>query len=441
MRPAGFSRAVRPRVLLPAVLVLLLVAPGRLLARQNGRAGSPQIGQIRVSGNHRFSAEKIIAASGLHPGMPATEHALDEAASRLAKSGAFTDVSYQYRPRGRNWDAVFHVVEVQQFLPCIFDNFVWFSDDELKSAVERAVPLFDGSLPESRGMQDAVAAALDQFLHDHGLQGTTTVRPVFGLNRHLGGFLLHVNGVTLPLKDVEVAGGPLDAAAVREAARGILASDYSRHTVEYWAQTTLTEACQDEGYLQPRFSDPSVVFVDSTGKDPSQGIVVKFTATPGLRYTWGGVSWAGNEAVPAEQLSGLMPLAAGDVARRDRTMEGWKAVREEFGRQGFLTADVAATPTFDDHAGTVHYNAQITQGPQFTMGDLVVDDPSPEVVKAVNAAWKMKRGDVYSTDAQQESIRRIQQAQSRIRRADKRLVYSRSLNSATHTVSVLVKFE
>ena len=424
-----------------AMFALFLFAACPPAAGQDGRAPWPTIGQIRVTGNHRLSAEKIIAASGLRPGIPATEHALEEAASRLANTGAFSDVGYQYLPDGKFWDAMIQVVEVQQSLPCIFDNFVWFPDAELKAAVERAVPLFDGSMPVSRGMQDAVTAALDRYLHDHQIQGATTIRPATDLSRHFKVLLLHVNGVSMPVKDVEVAGGPLGAAAVREVAHGILASDYSQHTSEFWAHTALTESYQDEGYLQPRFSTPSVAIVDPAGKDPSQGVIVKFTAAPGLRYTWAGVSWTGNEAVTAEQLSKLMPLATGDIARRSSTLAGWQAVRKEFGRWGYLAADVTTTPVFDDHAGTVHYNALITQGPQFTMGDLVVDDPSPLVVQAVTVAWKLKRGDVYSTDAEQDSIQEILLIQPSLRRADKHLISSRSLNLDKHTVRMLLKFE
>lgn len=445
-RPIARTRAVsraarRLPAALAALLALLLPAGQPLAARQNGHARTPVIGQIRVTGNHRFSTKKIIAASGLRSGAPARQRDLEQAASRLAQSGAFSDVSYQYRARGKTWDAILQVVEVQQFAPCIFDNFVWFSDAELTAAIERAFPLFDGSMAESRGMQEAVTAAANSFLSAHGIRGSTAIRPVFDLSHNLIGFLLHVDGVPMPLKDVQVEGGPLDAAAIREVAHGILSYDYSRHTAEYWAQTALTEEYQDEGYLQPHFSGPVVAFADPTGKDVSQGVVAKFLATPGLRYHWGGVSWMGDETLSAEQLTRLMVLSTGDIAGRKETLAGWDAVRQAFGRQGYLTADVAATPVFDDHAATVHYNAQITKGPQFTMGELVVDDPSPEVVKAVNAAWKIRRGEVYTTDAEKESRQRILQAQSRMRRADKRLALHRSLNTAAHTVSVLVKFE
>jgi len=421
-----------------ALVALLLLAPCALVAGQNG----PTMGQIRVTGNHRFTAKQIIAASGLRPGTPASQQVLDHAAQRLSQTGAFSDLVYQYRSRGGTWDAELHVTEAAGFVPCIFDNFIWFSDAQLKAAVARDVPLFDGSLPETQGMQQEVTAALDRWLHAHQIPATTVVRPLVNFYTHkMIGILLRVSGMPMPVKDVQVAGGPLDAAAIRELAPGILVSDYSRHSAQVWTDTTLTEAFQDLGYLQPRFSEPSVATIDPAGKDPSQGVILRFTATPGLRYTWAGVTWTGNQTVTSEELTKLLQLSPGEVARRDRAVASWDAVQHAFGRQGYLTAGVNPVPNYDDRAATVHYDVQITRGPQFTMGDLVVDDPSEKVVQMVSAAWKLKPGDVYNVDLEKESLTEVGIAQAHAGRADKKLVFHRSLDSDTRTVSVLVKFE
>jgi outer membrane protein assembly factor BamA len=399
--PSGSIRLLGAACGLVALLVFPASAPG---ARQQAAGGGPKIGQIRVKGNHHFTEQQIVTASGLHAGDAASQRTLDEAASRLAKTGAFTDVTYQYRARGGSWEADFQVTEAPSFLPCTFDNFLWFSDTELIAAVQRSVPLFDGFLPEGRGMQNEVVAALDAFLDAHHLPGSTAVRPALGINHQLAGFLVLVSDVPMPVVRVDVAGGPLDAAALSEATRGLLEHDYSRHTSALVAHTALTEAYQDEGYLQPKFSEPMPAFEDASGKDTSKGVVVKFTAKPGPRYSWAGVTWAGNQALSGPELTKLLALSSGEIARRNKTLEGWQSAREAFGHLGYITAQVKATPNYDDRAATVRYDVQVTEGPQFVMGELRVDDPSPKAAAELAASWPLQRGQTYDLAAEKEFL-------------------------------------
>jgi outer membrane protein assembly factor BamA len=420
---------------------MLLTFPVRLAAGQGAATGGPTIGQIHVTGNHRFSAGQIIAASGLRQGAPASQRALEQAASRLSQTGAFSDVGYQYRALGETWDAEFQVAEAPRFVPCTFDNFLWFSDAELLSAVSRDVPLFDGFLPEGGGMQQEVTAALDKWLRAHQIPGSTIVRPVVDFYRHkLTGYLLRVTGVPMPVVEVQVAGGPFDAAAIRQVARGILDADYSRHSTQEWQQTALVEAFQNEGYLQPRFSEPVVAPRDASGKDLARGVNIKFTATPGPRYSWAGVLWEGNQALSVPELTKLLKLSPGQIARRDKTLQGWDAVHQDYGHRGYLTADVKAVPNYDDRAATVRYDVQITEGPQFVMGELRVDDPSPKVAEVLTAAWPLAQGRIYDVAAEKEFLRTgVGKALAHAGVTRKGLNAERDLHPDTRTVNVLLR--
>jgi len=438
--PEGIRRytVFPPLALAP---VLLLISPS-LAGQQTQAPSGPTIGQIHVTGNHHFPAEKIIAASGLRSGAPASKSALDEAASLLGKTGAFSEVGYQYRLRGAFWDAEFQVVEATRFAPCSFDNFLWFSDADLLSAVARDVPLFDGALPEGGGMSDEISAALDRFLHAHQMPGSVAVRPSFDQNRKLTAYSFHISGVPMPVLGVQVTGGPLDDAAISQAARGIVDHDYSRSASRALAQTGLTMAYQDEGYWQPIFSEPAPVFRDPAGKDASQGVMVTYSVSPGLRYTWAGASWSGTQSLTAEQLNKLVLLSPGDIARRKLAEESWDAVRPALARYGFLTAATVATPQFDDKTAAVHFNVLIQEGPQFRMGELRVDDPSERVVQIITSAWPLERGQIFDLDAAKEFGRKLSPStRALVSRADKRMAVRQDLDLRTNTVNVLIKFE
>jgi len=423
-----------------AAIILPLVAS--LPAQQGKVANGPRIEHIQIQGLRKFSSEDLAAVLGLRPGQAVSDSLLDAAAARLAQTGAFRDVSYEYSRRADGWSVKFVVVEFPEFLPCVFDNFLWFEDADLIAAARARAPLFNGQLPEgSPAMQDQVIAALQQFLDAHHLPGTVAITPISrGLGAKPESYSIQVSGVPMPVLRVEVNGGPLDAAALGEATRGLIGPDYSRHFAVRVAETALTEAYQDEGYLQPKFSEPMPSLQDPAGKDASQGVMVRYLVTPGLRYSWAGVTWTGNRALTAEELAKLMTVLPGELARRNRTLAGWDAVREAFAHRGYITAELDAAPKFDDQVASVRFGVRIVEGPQFHMGELRVDDPSEKAAKELAAAWPIQRGQVFDAAAEKEFLRTgAGKALARAGVTRKEFTVERDLHSDTATVNVLIR--
>jgi len=88
------------------------------------RSGPVTLARIEVAGAKRFPPAKIIAASGLRRGQTVREADLQAAVNRLGGTGAFTEVSYQYRVDRDGMTATLNVKEASRFLVCDFDNFV-----------------------------------------------------------------------------------------------------------------------------------------------------------------------------------------------------------------------------------------------------------------------------------------------------------------------------
>ena len=387
-----------------AAIALPLIPASAGRATGQGAQATTKIIAIHVTGNKRFAEAQVVAASGLRIGDPAAEASLNDAASRLAQSGAFSDVGYQYRSNAGGWEAEFQVVEAAYFLPCTFDNFIWFSDADLIAATRSEVPLFDGSLPAGEGgLKNAVVAALNHYLLAHQVAGSTAVTAASdNLGGKLSTFLVRVSNVQMPVLRFEIAGGPLDSTKVVAAAQGALGSAYSRRASQLIARSGFTEAYQEEAYLQPKFSEPQPVMVDPAGKDLSQGLIVRFTVAAGPKYSWNGVSWHGNQALSAADLAKAVSFSAGEPARRSKLLAGWDAANAEFQNRGYLSVKVEPTPNYNDATATVSYDVQVTEGAQFAMGDLTVDDPSEKVAQDVAAAWPLKKGEVYDMSRERE---------------------------------------
>jgi outer membrane protein assembly factor BamA len=103
--------------LLPAFVLLTAVAlPSGAVATQAQASGTAlKIGLIRVSGQKKFSAEQVVAATGLKTGQNFNPEDLDAVAERLGKSGAFPTISYSYVPEGGSVSIEFKVQEAPKF--------------------------------------------------------------------------------------------------------------------------------------------------------------------------------------------------------------------------------------------------------------------------------------------------------------------------------------
>lgn len=379
--------------------VLLFVLPFAGLSEQGQNPAAPRtytLNRISATGLKHFSTEQIALASGLRKGQQVDMAAVDAAADRLFQSGAIAKIGYSYKTAGSSLDVEFQITEASQFLPCSYDNFVWFKDAELTAAAQREIPLFDGSLPVGGEMVNQVPSAIEHFLAERKI----TAKVIATLSSEsLGGkatgYTLRVLDIAIPVKEVDVTGGPLGYDLLAVAEEPLLKQNYSLVIAKGAAEFGLPEVYQNEGYLQVKFSDPQVTMIDPRGVDATQGVIEKFTVNPGLLYNWDGVSWSGNQSIRDSDLLKLLELKPGDIARRDKFQWSLVHIRDGYGRIGYLAVRVSPTPEFDVPRHLVHYQMKIDEGPQYFMGQFTLTGVSEPLASKVRQAWKLRAGQVF----------------------------------------------
>lgn len=159
-----------------AGLVLPATASTRALpaaqwAGLSAQSSSPLKG-VRVYGSTRFTPQQLLAASGLHLGEDLTEARVQQAAKRLAATGAFTDVSTDDFP-GMGGEVVhFKVKDMLPLAACDFSQIHGVAASQIMTELKRSVPLFDGRVPLANPrMLNAVRAHLHEILQKHGIHG------------------------------------------------------------------------------------------------------------------------------------------------------------------------------------------------------------------------------------------------------------------------------
>ena len=368
-------------------------------AQTQPQAGADRLAAIQVTGSVRFRSELIVAAMGLHAGAQVTNDDLQNAANNLAQLGPFASVHYRYATTDAGVRAEYQVTDAPA-VAIWYDNFPWFTDDELNAALKDSVPLFDGMAPPGGTLLDALSDAIEKQLATRGVHANVshvlTIAP--GTDERIQQFRVEDAGATIASVEFTDAVAQGDR-AIQSRLTDLVGEKFSRTAIGLFEFEQVRPVYLAHAFLHVRFGPPAARFVAGSG-DSRIAIVAPIETGPA--YEWNGVTWKGNSALGVLELETLFPLHGGDFADGTKIENGWQAVRDAYARRGYLNADLVATPQFDDAAKRVAYTASITEGPQYHMGKLVLTGLSIEGERRIRAAWKIAPGDVFDKSVYDE---------------------------------------
>src|SRR5579863_4577331 len=221
----------------PLLLLLLLSAPGRVQARAPLPAAAPQASgderklvSIKATGSARFTSDDIAAASGLRMSSIVGDDDFKKASRRLAETGAFTDVAYTFSYSSAGTKLEFQVTDATKFVPAHFEDFVWFSDEELQKRLHERLPLFNGELPLSGRLPDLVSDILQAMLVEDNVPGIVQYLRPSNQGGPTNAIIYSVSGIMIRVHNIEFSGGGASELPLLEAAAKKLPDREYTHT-------------------------------------------------------------------------------------------------------------------------------------------------------------------------------------------------------------------
>lgn len=389
---------MRLRFLLTRWIVLIAVAV-LCTAALNPIARGQQpvtLRKIEVLGLKRLQPDKVIQTSGLQLGQRIDSAIVDEAATKLMESGLFKTLGYKLRTTDKDATVIFEVEEAVKNLPVVFENFVWFTDEEIARAIRQDVPFYDGTAPEAGVTSTKIAAALQRLLNQKQIGGQVEFLPYADTATGKQELLYTVKGVKLPVCELHFIGTQeIPEAELLKNSQPLIQADYSRKNIAGFAHYTLFPLYRRIGHLRARF-DESKATLDSNATGACRnGVSVTIPVDEGLVYSWDEAQWTGNEVLPASELADALAMKTGEVADGLKIDSGLKAVRKAYGRKGYLGLRMKDAITFDDATRRVTYQFTINEGPQFRMGNLIINGLAPGDAQTVREKWTLAPGAVY----------------------------------------------
>jgi outer membrane protein assembly factor BamA len=392
-------------------LLCLLVAAGS--AQRSTRSAAPDAANklvaLKVTGTTRYSDAEILAACGLEIGQPAAEGDFKEAVQRLGNSGMFSDLLYSYTSSsaGVKLDLQLSDIDQSKLVPAHFENFVWFTDDQLLTALQSRVPLFKKLLPLSGSLPDRVNEALQSTLADKGLPGRVDyLRESPDPN---GGAIVAINyrveEITILIHSFEFPGASSEQSALLEnAARRAIGENYDRTSLAALAKLDLLPVYLQRGYLKASFA-PSDAHVlpspsstsDSQSRDEIQVDAI-LSVAPGNVYSGSGVDWKGNSVIGAAELAPLIHLTPGKPVDAVRLLSDIENVAKLYRSRGYMMVQVKPEAQLDDQKSTVHYDINIVEGDLYRMGDLEILGLDTQATARMRNAWTLQGGQPYNAN-------------------------------------------
>jgi outer membrane protein assembly factor BamA len=109
-----------------------------------GAADHFNLARVLVTGSQRYQEDDLVRATGLNVNTQVTADDLQNAANYLGNSGAFASVQFLFKPAvgAKGVEADFQVTDAKSYLPAVFENIVWFSDQDSARSFAPGGPAF-----------------------------------------------------------------------------------------------------------------------------------------------------------------------------------------------------------------------------------------------------------------------------------------------------------
>lgn len=387
-----------------AACLLLSATAARAQQPLPPQAQSIKLDKIEFKGLDRVKEPEALEKSGLQTGQTVDIDTVEAAANRLLESGLFTNLSYKLKGTTDKALLTFEVVERKWTMPVSFDNFVWFTDEELTAAVRRKLPAFDGTAPEAGGVTDQIKQALEELLRERKVEGEVEYKLSENPSDRKIEHLFSVKGPGLRVCKLNFAG----ARAVPEEllvtkSGGIFDNDYSRAYTASFVESNLLPLYQERGYLRAAFGPPKVV---PEASPECKGVSVAMNVDEGSIYVWDKATWEGAAGLTAQELDAALGMRNREVANVVKIAKGLTAVRRAYGRKGYIGARVRPQPEFDDSQRSVTYHFAVTEGEQYRMGDLTINGLDEVSTNNLRGRWRLLHREIYDEGYVDEFVKK-----------------------------------
>ena len=401
---------------------------------------SAKLVQVRATGSKHFAESDIIRATGLRTGDDVTVESLQEISNRLAALGVLAEVRFAFRPVPGGLAVEFKVQDASRLLPCHFANFVWWPEQELLDNVRSRLPLFYGETGPGGNMPDEVSKVLQDLLVSRNIRGQVTYNLEADRGGPVRGVLFQVEGVSLPVRGVELQNAThVSPSDLRLALQPLIGTSYDQFFLVLFLKKNVGPLYQKQGFLRVAFGKVTVRLAGQV-ESTSAPVQVTVPINEGLQYRLGDVTWTGNTIFSAAELDKRIHVASGQPVNAIQLQEDLEGVHDLYGTRGYLVARVQPSPMFDDPTQMVKYVLEVHEGDLYRMGNLEIAGVDLARAATMRRSCRLSSGDPFDTSYWKSFLSENSRNLPRDPRGW-RVSFQQSINQAERIVNVTITYQ
>ncbi len=386
------------------VLVFLAAFTAPTVSAQ--KAADPTITAVEIDGIGRLSRFYVDGVARVRVGDPFRAEALDEAITRLLKTGRFWSATYDTQPSEGGVAVTIHVRERPAVTAVRFEGNTHFDDRRLAALVEVAVgDLVDRFTVESgrgaieakyhqAGFRDVIVSFDQELLDDSGAV-------VYRIGE---GTRVRVRRIEFIGDDTFPRSELMKRIKTRTAIWIFRTGTFERDQVEQ-DTIALRNYFRDHGFLDAEVSH------EETLGDEGRDLILTFRIVPKSRYRIESVTLRGHTAFGEVELAGLMESEVGAFLERRDLDADQRSILGLYNENGYIHAFVRPTWVYSSDPGLVLVTIDVVEGEQFRVGSVVVRGNRRTKDKVVRRELNMyPPDDLWDLRKAREAERRLSQS-------------------------------
>ena len=356
--------------------------------------------KIVFEGTTPYTQAALEAASGLKPGDKVNNDTLQQAAQRLSDSGAFGDLQVTFDGPVTAISIIFKItpLDPSHELTATFDNFIWFTPEELASGLHARVPLFATSLPESGNLQDAVQTALADMLKEKGVTADLTHEVLEPSAERLIRIVAYrVETPRILVHDVHLTNVSTEfAGPIQQIARKMVGAAFNEGIEKPTTTETLVSPYLRAGYLNAQLTDRTLT---PTNASPDHiDVDLSAAVNAGEPFHVGDIVWAGSPQMSTEAFAAASPLHTGDLANPITLAKSVDLLAAAYRKQGYADVTVAPNPAIDTTASRVSYTFTVIPGEVYRIHTITPLNLTAAQQNDFDRGWTLKAGDIFNSE-------------------------------------------
>lgn len=344
-------------------LSTFVLLSGSLAAAQ----AQPRIESVEFRGLNRVTSSYCQDITGVRAGGAFDKAALDEAATRLLRTGRFQAASVKSEETPDGMRVVFELKERPTIIAIKFKGNSKFRDGQLKEVVTQKI--------DEPADWFAVRDGRDAIVAKYKEAGFGDVQVSFDQAEvEKTSELLYAvtEGNKVVIRTIRFEGNAnIEARKLKKeletkTAWWIFRTGAFDKDVAEADTARVQNLYRDKGYLDAKAS--YFTELAANGSD----LTVVFTVEEGTRYSLESIEYRGQSALGEDELRGLTRSQVGAPVDRPQIENDAKAIQERYGSLGYIDARVRPVRVFSEAPGLARLAFEIDEGEQFRVGKVVV---------------------------------------------------------------------